>query len=47
LRRLVESCTAIGERHDGTFEIITWTNVLEAPQADEQDDAELAAARAA
>jgi hypothetical protein len=21
----VESCTAAAERHDGTFEIITWT----------------------
>jgi UDP-2,3-diacylglucosamine pyrophosphatase LpxH len=21
----VESCTAVAERHDGTFEIITWT----------------------
>ena len=31
----VESCTAIGERADGTFEIITWTQVSDEP---EQDD---------
>jgi len=43
----VESCTAVGERHDGGFEIITWTTVLEARRADEQDDAEFARARAA
>ena len=42
----VESCTAIGERHDGTFEIITWTKVVEVPDEDEQTAA-LAPAQAA
>jgi UDP-2,3-diacylglucosamine pyrophosphatase LpxH len=44
----VESCTAVGERHDGTFEIITWTKVREAPYTETSDDAaNLAPARAA
>jgi hypothetical protein len=25
----VESCTAIAEHEDGTFELITWQNILE------------------
>jgi UDP-2,3-diacylglucosamine pyrophosphatase LpxH len=29
----VESCTAVGERHDGTFEIITWTEAMGEPDA--------------
>ena len=29
----VESCTAIGERHDGTFEIIDWKAVMAARSA--------------
>jgi hypothetical protein len=24
----VESCTAVAERHDGQFEIITWTRAV-------------------
>jgi len=35
----VESCTAAAERHDGTFEIITWTRVIDVPEEDAQDAA--------
>jgi UDP-2,3-diacylglucosamine pyrophosphatase LpxH len=37
----VESCTAVGERHDGTFEIITWTEAMrEIAAAVPDEDAE-------
>ena len=39
----VESCTAVVERHDGTFEIITWTNSGE----DVEAEVELAQSQAA
>ena len=32
----VESCTAAAERHDGTFEIITWTKVHDVPEENER-----------
>jgi UDP-2,3-diacylglucosamine pyrophosphatase LpxH len=43
----VESCTAVGERPDGTVEIITWTSVVETSGTGRDDTAELAATRAA
>jgi UDP-2,3-diacylglucosamine pyrophosphatase LpxH len=30
----VESCTAIGEHHDGRFEIITWTKISQAGESE-------------
>ena len=32
----VESCTAIGETHDGTFELIRWLDVVQAREAAER-----------
>jgi len=43
----VESCTAAAERHDGTFEIISWTRIAGAPDHEAADAADLAPARAA
>jgi UDP-2,3-diacylglucosamine pyrophosphatase LpxH len=39
----VESCTAVAERHDGGFEIITWTHSGEGVEA----EVELAQSQAA
>ena len=45
----VESCTALAERDDGEFEIITWTDTERVmstrprPQAEPHDNAEIAA----
>ena len=32
----VESCTAIGEKHDGSFELIRWLDVVEARKRQSQ-----------
>jgi hypothetical protein len=39
----VESCTAVAESHDGTFEVITWRRLGETSPSDTEDEA-LAAA---
>jgi UDP-2,3-diacylglucosamine pyrophosphatase LpxH len=39
----VESCTAVAERHDGQFEIITWTHTVEdVEQAEAQPQSQAA-----
>jgi UDP-2,3-diacylglucosamine pyrophosphatase LpxH len=43
----VESCTAVAEHADGGLEILTWTSDLAGADADADDDAPVAAARAA
>ena len=40
----VESCTAVAERHDGTFEILTWAKVTETETEMENDAPEPALA---
>ena len=35
----VESCTAVAEHHDGTFEIIDWSNRQSRASADDEQQA--------
>jgi hypothetical protein len=40
----VESATAVGETHEGKFEIIRWLDIMEAEQAEAAAIAQTAAA---